>query len=425
MERYIVNGKKPLKGEIDIQGAKNAALPILAATLLVESAVISNCPYLSDVRAAEKILNYLGCDTTYGKGTLKVKNDNKDIWDIPDELMREMRSSIVFLGAIISKCKKARLSFPGGCELGPRPIDMHLWALSKLGVKIKEDHGFLDCSAPKGLFGAKISLPFPSVGTTENIILASVTAQGETVINNAAREPEIIDLARFLNKCGAKIKGEGSSTIVIEGVPKLKSGKYSVMPDRIVSATYLSYCAITGGEIILNKCDPEHLSTILPVLEEMGCCINVYKDMIYMKSPKSPNCLKPVSSITTMPYPGFPTDALAPIMSLTTVCDGTSVFIENIFENRYRHAAEMAKMGADIKVSGKIAVVKGVKQLHSANVFCTDLRGGAALVGCALCAEGESKINDIYHILRGYEGLEKNLQQLGADIILEHNDEEK
>lgn len=415
MEKLIINGQKTLSGEIKIQGAKNSALPILAGTLLLDKSKIKNCPSLSDVRAGIKILEHLGVSCSFKNNTLETKNNWKDEFSIPEDLMREMRSSVVFLGALISKCKRARISYPGGCELGPRPIDMHLNALSKMGVKITEDHGFLDCEAKDGLKGARICLPFPSVGATENIILAGAMAKGLTTINNAAREPEISDLASFLRKCGAKIKGDGTSYIEIEGVESLKETSYSVMPDRIVTASYLSFCAIAGGEIIAKDCVPKHLDAIIPIFEEMGYKILSNKNNIYFKSEKNKRYKAP-RQVETLPYPAFPTDALAPIMAVSAISNGTAVFQENIFENRYRHVDEMAKMGADIKVSGRVAVVRGVDKIHSASLFATDLRGGAALVAMALGAEGKSTIGSINHIDRGYENLVSNLKDLGADI---------
>lgn len=415
MDRYVVKGGKRLVGEVNLQGAKNAALPIMAATLLCKKAEIHNCPNLTDVTAARNILHYLGCETTLKKGVLTVVNSDSSVCDIPDNLMREMRSSIVFLGAIISKCKRAKIGFPGGCELGNRPIDIHLSALQKMGVKITEDHGFLDCVVEKKLKGCNLTLPFPSVGATENIILAAVMADGTTVINNAAREPEIAALANFLNSCGAKIKGAENGKIYIEGVKELHDTNYNVIPDRIVATTYLCCGAITGGEIIVNGADMEHLSSILPVFEEMGCELAYYKDKIYLKAPEK---LKPVSLVRTMPYPGFPTDAQSPIMATTSIADGTSVFVENIFENRYKHVDQLIRMGADIQVEGRVAVVKGTKKLHSADVKCTDLRGGAALVVAALAADGETNVREIHHILRGYENIEKNLRDIGAKISL-------
>lgn len=327
--------------------------------------------------------------------------------------MREMRSSIVFLGAIIARQKEAKISYPGGCELGPRPIDLHLSSLKKLGVEIVEDHGYLDCRVPDKLKGAVISLPFPSVGATENIMIAACTADGETIIHNPAREPEITDLAGFLNTCGANILFDSDGTIRIQGVPKLHEGIYRVIPDRIVAVTYLCCCAMAKGDLFIKGVCPEHMSAVLPILEEMGCQLDVGKEEIRIRSNQP---LRAVKNITTMPYPGFPTDALAPIMSLTTVAQGTTVFVENIFQNRFKQAWELVRMGADIKTEGRIAIVRGVDALHSADVCCTDLRGGAALVVAALGAQGKTTIRDVRHILRGYENLCEVLNQAGASI---------
>ncbi len=354
-----------------------------------------------------------GRATAAGAGSFPVKAEGPFVWDIPDSLMREMRSSIVFLGAIISRCKQAKITYPGGCELGPRPIDLHLSSLKKLGVQIREDGGSLACSVPDGLYGAQITLPFPSVGATENIMLAACMARGETVIRNAAREPEIIDLAGFLNACGARIRILPDGTVAIEGVKHLNSCRYRVIPDRIVAVTYLCCCAIAKGEVLLRGVCPEHLSAVLPVLEEMGCSLQVEKESILLRCDKP---LRAVSSISTMPYPGFPTDALAPVMAAACTAQGTTIFIENIFQDRFKHAWELCRMGADIKAEGRVAVVRGVPKLHRARVRCTDLRGGAALVAAALGAQGKTVIEEIRHVLRGYEDLDGTLNTLGARI---------
>lgn len=413
MASFVVQGSNRISGEISIHGAKNAALPILAGAILCPDCIIHNCPDLSDITAARNILSYLGCETHREGNSITVKRGGIINCDIPDPLMREMRSSIVFLGAIIARCGFAKISMPGGCELGPRPIDLHLSSLEKLGVQIEEDHGYLNCSAAGGLHGAVISLPFPSVGATENIILASCTAQGETVIYNAAREPEILDLIQFINEAGGKIRVDSDSTIIIQGVPALYSCEHFVIPDRIVAITYLCAAAVTKGDILVTNMRPEHIAAVLPALEETGCLLRQYDDAISLRLDRRP---KPVKNIRTMPYPGFPTDAQAPLMALSTLAEGSSMYIENIFENRYKHAAEMVRMGAKIKVEGRVALVEGVKKLHGAPVECTDLRGGASLVLCALAAEGESRIEKINHIQRGYEDLEVNLSRLGANI---------
>ncbi|MEG1870102.1 MAG: UDP-N-acetylglucosamine 1-carboxyvinyltransferase [Oscillospiraceae bacterium] len=417
MGKYIVEGSKKLFGEVKIHGAKNSALPILAGALLCDNCIVENCPELSDIHAAINILEYLGCETIWDTNSLIIKSTQIINSDIPENLMSEMRSSIVFLGAIVSKAKKARFSLPGGCELGPRPIDLHISSLEKMGVTFEEDHGYLNCFVKDKLHGAKISLPIPSVGATENIILAGCMAEGETVIYNAAREPEIGDLAGFLNTCGANITISDNGTVYIYGVNHLCGGSYKVMSDRIAAATYLCCGAAAGGEIIVSHINPEYLLSVLPPLEEMGCQIKIYSDRISLTADKK---LKAVRNIRTMPYPGFPTDAQAPIMAVSTIADGSSMFVETIFQNRYKHAEQMQRMGADIKIDGRIAIVQGVKKLHSATVKCTDLRGGAAMVICALAAEGISTITEISHILRGYESIEKNLQGLGASIYLEN-----
>ncbi len=418
-DRYIVDGLHRLDGEVWVHGAKNAALPILAASLLCNGCEIKNCPELSDIHAAENILRHLGCKLQWdvdndGSKVLSVQPTGPFVWDIPDNLMREMRSSIVFLGAIIARCKKARISYPGGCELGPRPIDLHLSSLKKLGVQIREDCGYLECSVPKKLHGAQITLPFPSVGATENVMIAACLAQGETVLRNAAREPEILDLAAFLNACGAKIRVLSDGTIAISGVERLGSCQYRVIPDRIVAVTYLCCCAAAKGEILLRGTKPDHLSAVLPVLEEMGCKLRIDGDSIAIRATAP---LKAVSSISTMPYPGFPTDALAPVMAAACCAQGSTMFVENIFQDRFKHAWELCRMGADIKAEGRVAVVRGVEQLHGAHVRCTDLRGGAALVTAALGAHGQTVIEDIRHILRGYENLDGTLCSLGAKIV--------
>lgn len=401
-----------MDGSLSIHGAKNSALPILAAALLCDECVIHNCPELSDVTAARNILGYLGCTTNRQDDTIIVKWQGGD-YSIPDSLMREMRSSIVFLGAVVSRYGRAVLSMPGGCELGPRPIDMHLSSLRRLGVEINESHGLLDCRIKDKLHGADITLPFPSVGATENIMLAAVKAEGQTRIFNAAREPEIIDLADFLRSCGAKIFIAPEGTIIIEGVKKLSSCTHSVIPDRIAAATYLCCAAITQGKLELQNVRPDHMTAVLPVFEEAGCELIVGDRTILLTAPKR---LHRIKSVRTMPYPGFSTDSQSPVMSMATVAEGSSMFIENIFESRYKQVDELYKMGARIKVEGRVAVVEGVPKLHSAPLRCTDLRGGASLVVAALAAEGVSEIDEIKHISRGYTHFAENLNKLGANI---------
>ncbi len=415
MQRLVIEGEKRISGEIEVQGAKNSALPLLAACVLVDGEVeLHNCPKLSDVFAACRILTCLGCKCKSQENAVSVKAQDVAKSFVPDDLMREMRSSIVFLGAILGRMGECSLSFPGGCELGPRPIDMHIAALKQMGVVIKEEHGVLQCFTPKGIKGAKITLSFPSVGATENIMLAACLAEGDTVIYNSAREPEISDLANFLNACGARISGQGSSTIYISGVKSLHGCEYTVMPDRIVASTLLGAAAITNGEISLKNARSQDIDSVIPIFEQMGCAVYPYEDRIYLNSKKP---LKAVKTIRTMPYPGFPTDAQAVVMSVLTKAQGTSVIVENIFENRYRHVDELVRMGANIKAEGKVSVIEGVKKLYGANVRATDLRGGAALVLAALAAEGETVLTNIKLIDRGYEEIEKQLTAVGAKVV--------
>ncbi len=413
MAKLVIEGGKPLRGEIDVCGAKNAALPILAASVLCGGVCrIHNCPRLSDVDAAMKILTHLGCTCAREDGCVVVDSSAVTSCEIPDDLMREMRSSIVFLGAIAGRCREARLSFPGGCELGPRPIDLHLQALRALGLQIDEAHGGLDCHTD-GLKGCEITLSIPSVGATENILLASSVAKGKTVIRNAAREPEISDLADFLNSAGARIQGAGSSNIEIEGVQRLHPTAHTVIPDRIIAATYMAAAATTGGRLRLKNILPSHLIPVLEYFRVAGCGLDVAERSLLLEAPPR---LHRIPTVRTMAYPGFPTDAQPPVLAMSTVADGTSVFVENIFENRFRYVDELVRMGAKIKVEGRVAVVEGVPRLSGAKTEATDLRGGAAVVVAALGADGRTEIGNIGHIRRGYEDLEGCLSSVGASI---------
>lgn len=423
MGSYVVNGGRRLSGSIKVQGSKNSALPILAATYLVGGvSVIHNCPRLSDTECTERILKMLGCTVSREGGTLTVDSTDAENTEIPEGLMREMRSSVIFLGAILGRKNEATVSTPGGCEIGLRPIDLHLSAMRKLGAEINEEHGKLYCTAKNGLSGAKITLTFPSVGATENAILASVKASGTTTIINAAREPEISDLCDFLNGCGAKIHGGGESIITVEGVKKLSATEHTVICDRIAAATYLIAGALTRGDIAVKNTVPAHLGAILPVLEEAGCDISVRCREIRLKAPAE---LIKIEKIITQPYPGFPTDAQAPVMAMAAVARGTSVIVENIFECRFKHVPELLRMGAKIRTEGRVAVIDGVKRLYGAAVVSPDLRGGSALCLAALCAEGETTVGNIKHIERGYEDFSKNLCLLNADVRTVTDDEEK
>lgn len=414
MEEIIITGGQRLQGELTVQGAKNSALPILAAAAAVDGiSVIHNCPDLTDVSAAIGILEYLGCRVSREEETVTV--DARDItrWDIPEHLMHEMRSSIVFLGPLLSRFGKADVSTPGGCEIGLRPIDLHRSAMERFGVKIHEEGSHLRCLSAERLVGTEISLMLPSVGATENIMLAAATAVGKTTVFNAAREPEIVDLAGFLNACGANVKGAGGSTIVIEGIKKLHGTQYRVIPDRIVTATYMAAAAVTQGDIQLRGVIPEHILPVISTYEDTGCRIDWDTGNLRIQAPKR---LFRFRTVRTQPYPGFPTDAQATAMAMACVARGTSMIIETIFENRYNQAADLCRMGAEIEISGRMAVIEGVHHLHGASVRATDLRGGAALVVAGLAAEGTTRITDVHLIDRGCQNIEENLASLGARI---------
>lgn len=414
---YIITGKNKLSGSIDVQGAKNSSLPILAACLIGDGEItLKNCPNLSDTKEAVNILTHIGCTVTQQGTTLIIRNDDSENHWIPEQLMGAMRSSIIFLGALISRFNKASLCLPGGCDLGPRPIDLHLKAFSELGINIEQQDGNIECNCPLPIHGKMLHLAFPSVGATENIILATVVSNGTTVIQNAASEPEIVDLAVFLNKRGAKISGMGTSEIVIEGVTSLHGCEHTICSDRIVAATYMGAAAITGGELLLNNVSIGDLGSVISVFEQCGCLIKPSKDSIWIKAPEK---IKSVHKIITLPHPGFPTDAQAIVMALVSIADKTSIFEENIFDNRYKHVPMLNRMGANIDILGKIAVVRGVPSLYGSKVECTDLRGGAALVLAGLSAFGRTTISKVSHIERGYDDLPGILRSVGADIVAE------
>lgn len=412
MSHFLVRGGRRLDGRLTVQGAKNSVLPILAATLLARGQVVLlGCPHLRDVDASIRILHHLGCGARWEGDALTVDTAALDRCEISDQLMREMRSSAIFLGAILARCGQADLSYPGGCELGPRPIDLHLSGLRQLGAEIREEGGFLHCRAP-ALVGREVVLRMPSVGATENLMLAACGCVGTTVITNAAREPEVVDLQSFLNACGARVSGAGSSCVTVQGGRTLHGCTYRVMPDRIAAATYLCAAASAGGDILLQGAEERHLTTVTAALRQAGCAITGDGGGLRAVC-RGP--LRAIEPVQTAPYPGFPTDAQAVLMAALLRSRGATVFEENIFENRYRHVGELTRMGASIRVSGRVAVVTGVERLHGAPVRCTDLRGGAALCVAALTAEGETRVSQICHIDRGYEDLVRDLRALGAD----------
>lgn len=414
MQKYIIKGGKKLEGVVKISGSKNASLPIIAATILNSGkSILYNVPDIHDTKMMFEILKILGAKIEKKKNKIIIDTSKIDKYEIPEDLMRQMRSSVILVGSLVGKYHRATFSYPGGCDIGTRPIDLHLKGFQKLGINIEKSYGNIICDCEK-IVGEKIDLDFPSVGATENIILASVLQEGITVISNAAREPEIIDLQNFLNKMGAKIKGAGSNEIVIEGVKNLKDVSYNIMPDRIEAGTYLCAGAITGGNIILKGVNYNHLIPVIAKLEEAECNINIEKDVIEIRAPKKIKALE----IKTMPYPGFPTDMQSIFVSMLSVAKGTSIMVENIFENRYRYVQELIRMGAKVTVEGKSAIIKGTRKLYGTNVKATDLRGGAALVLAGLVAKGKSNIENIDYILRGYENFDKKLKLLGANIEL-------
>lgn len=408
-----IDGPVELGGEVQVQGAKNSTLPLLAAAVICKGqTVLHNCPALSDVETAIRILEHLGYQCTREGSSLIVNNEMR-CCEIPHDLMKGMRSSIVFLGALVSRCGEANLYFPGGCEIGLRPIDIHISSLKKLGVEIEESGGCLHCSAPNGIRGSFVSLPFPSVGATENLMLAAVCSKGTTVISNAAREPEIADLALYLNRCGGRIYGAGESCVIIDGVEELHGCEHTIMPDRIVTVTYMAAAAVTGGDVVIKGVDNTHIMPMMSPFEESGCLVRQYGNTLNIMAPRRLNAVK---HIRTMPYPGFPTDAQPIVMPMAALGKGTSIFVENIFENRYKYAEELNHMGANIRIEGKVAIVEGVEKLSGAPVTSWDLRGGAALVIAALAAEGRTEISGEEFIYRGYENLEENFAALGAKI---------
>ena len=415
MSKFIIQGGKKLEGEVKISGSKNAALPIIAATVLIKGkTTLYNVPNIQDVQTMFEIIRDIGGKVSKKNNKIIIDTSKIHIYEIPENLMRKMRSSVILAGAIIGKYNKANFSYPGGCEIGSRPIDLHLKGFEKLGINIKEEYGEIICNAEK-IIGGQIHLDFPSVGATENIILASCLAEGTTILTNAAKEPEIEDMVKFLNKAGAKIKGAGTDRIEITGVKKLSEISYNIMPDRIEAGTYLVAGAITGGNIKITNVNPNHIEPILDKLEEANCILEIGKNYIQIRAPKR---IKAVD-IKTMPYPGFPTDMQSIFGALLSTAKGTSIITENIFENRYKYIQELNRMGTKINVEGRTAIIKGTKRIQGTSVVASDLRGGAALIIEALAAKGITQIDNVHYILRGYENIEEKLNGIGAKIFLE------
>ena len=416
---YHITGGKKLYGQLKIGGGKNAILPILASVVLNGSeSVIHNCPKISDTLISIEMLQSIGCKVKQEDDTLVVDSSTAYNWNVPADLVREMRSSFIFLGGVLGRFGKCNISYPGGCALGERSIDLHLMAIRKLGATIIEDHGFIYCYADK-LTGTRINLSKPSVGATENTMLSAVFAEGETIIDNAAREPEIQDLQIFLNGMGADISGAGSSQIIIRGVKKLHEVEHTVMPDRIVAGTFLAAAAIAGGKIRLTHVNPEHLYPITCKLMETGCAVRMERDSVYLESPVKIRAM----DLITNPHPGFPTDMQPQFTTLLSLADGASVIKETVFESRNRHIAELRRMGADISLTdGTTFVVRGVKKLNGANVDAMDLRGGVALILAGLAAEGKTTVTNSNYVERGYEKIEDSLNAIGAEVAFKQGD---
>ncbi len=415
MEKIVVKGVKELRGEVDISCAKNSVLPIIAATILCpEPIIIENTPKLEDVEVICKLLSELNCDVNISNVNDRLTINTKNIveMDANEELMRKMRASFLIMGPMLARFGYCKLSLPGGCNIGSRPIDLHLKGFKLLGADVVIGHGFVEVRAKK-MVGNRIYLDFPSVGATENIMMASVFAEGTTIIENAAEEPEIWDLAQFLTKMGAKIEGAGFGKITITGVKNLKGISYTPIYDRIEAGTFMIAAAITNSKIKINGVNEEHLRPVIEKLRECGIKFSDYKDYSIIVDGRGNK--KPLD-IKTLPYPGFPTDMQAQMMSLLSIVEGVSVITETVFENRFMHVPELQRMGANIKIDGRTAIIEGMPKLTGCEVKATDLRAGAAMILSGLVADGQTVINDVYHIDRGYVSIEEKFRNLGADI---------
>ncbi len=414
MECLVIEGGSELKGTISVSGSKNAALPILFASILLDSPItFTNVPNLRDIHTTLALLNILGCQGQFDKGSAYIEPQTLQE-HAPYNLVKTMRASVLCLGPLLARIGKAKVALPGGCAIGARPVDQHLKALEKMGATFELEEGYIIGSCKK-LNGANITFDMPTVGGTENLLMAAALAHGETVLENVAREPEIVDLAKFLISCGARIEGHGTSTIKIQGVSSLKGNTYAIMPDRIEAGTFLAAAAITAGDLLVENCPWEELEAVIEKMKEMGVTIE--------KTPQGVRCACPYGlqslhgvDIQTQPFPGFPTDMQAQIMALMTLAQGNSLIMENIFENRFMHVPELVRMGANIKISGRSAMVRGVKELKAAPVMASDLRASAAFVLAGLQARGKTRVQRIYHLDRGYEHIEKKLCAVGAKI---------
>ena len=412
MDKFIINGGKNLSGKIPVNGAKNAILPVMAASLLANGkSILHNVPYLNDIKMMSHVLRVIGAKVDYDDKTLEIDTTNCSFFEAPYELVSKMRASIYVLGPLLARFGQAKVSFPGGCAIGTRPVDLHLMAMETLGAKIEIEHGYI-LSSCKKLKGNEITFKKNSVGATANALMASVLAKGVTIIKNAAIEPEITSLIDFLIKMGAQIEGRGTKNLTITGVPKLKPVEMTMIPDRIEAGTFLVAGAITQSKITITQCIPEHIKSPIDNLKKAGFSFEIKKNEITIYPTK---IIKPVN-ITTLPYPDFPTDLQAQFMTLMTLANGQSIIEETIFPDRFMHVAELNRLDADIQIEKNTATVTGVKKLSGAQVMATDLRASAALVLAGLAASGETTISRIYHIDRGYERVEKRLQDLGADI---------
>ncbi|MBQ3481503.1 MAG: UDP-N-acetylglucosamine 1-carboxyvinyltransferase [Oscillospiraceae bacterium] len=415
MEKYVINGGAPLRGEVEISGAKNAAVAIIPAALLVDGVCrIENIPQISDADMLLTILSHLGSRVRFiNRTTIEIDSSSARCVDAPYDLTRKIRASYYLIGAMLGRFGRAKTTMPGGCNFGVRPIEQHIKGMTALGADVKVRNGFVIAETPEGcLRGARIYLDKVSVGATMNIILAAVTARGRTIIENAAREPHIVDLANFLNSMGADVRGAGTDTVKINGVEKLHGGSYSIIPDQIEAGTYMVAAAATGGEVLIKNVIPKHLECISAKLRETGTIIQEYEDSVLVKGAKHLRR----ANLKTLPYPGFPTDMQPQMGALLCLASGTSVITEGIYDNRFKYVNELRKMGAEVQVDGRVAVIEGGRELSGAVVQACDLRAGAAMVIAGLCARGETVVEDVHYIERGYENFVGKLRALGADI---------